>query len=60
MEQALQTDSATFLMPSQASAEAALAMAGLPAAQVRGELAPVWERLRAGTLPASELPGQRQ
>jgi hypothetical protein len=37
----------------------ALAMAGLPADRVRAELAPVWERLRAGTLPVSELPGQR-
>jgi hypothetical protein len=46
-------------MPSQASADAALAMAALPNAQVRAELAPVWERLRAGTLPAAELPGQR-
>jgi hypothetical protein len=38
---------------------AALAMAELPPDQVRAELAPVWERLRAGTLPLSELPGQR-
>ena len=38
---------------------AALAMAELPTEQVRAELAPVWERLRAGTLPLSELPGQR-
>jgi hypothetical protein len=37
----------------------ALAMFELPADRVRAELAPVWERLRAGTLPASELPGQR-
>jgi hypothetical protein len=37
----------------------ALAMTRMPADQVRAELAPVWERLRAGTLPASELPGQR-
>jgi hypothetical protein len=37
----------------------ALAMAGLPADQVRAELAPLWDRLRAGTLPVSELPGQR-
>ena len=35
------------------------AMAGLPTAQVRAELAPLWERLRAGTLPVAELPGQR-
>jgi hypothetical protein len=34
-------------------------MAGLPADQVRAELAPLWDRLRAGTLPVSELPGQR-
>ena len=37
----------------------ALAMFDLPPDQVRAELAPVWERLRAGTLPLSELPGQR-
>jgi hypothetical protein len=37
----------------------ASAMAELPAAQVRAELAPVWERLRAGRLPLAELPGQR-
>jgi hypothetical protein len=41
------------------SAAAALAMAELPVEQVRAELAPVWQRLRAGTLPISELPGQR-
>jgi hypothetical protein len=45
--------------PSPAAMAAALAMAELPAGQVRGELAPVWERLRAGALPLSELPGQR-
>jgi hypothetical protein len=45
--------------PSPAARAAALAMAGLPPGQVRAELAPVWERLRAGTLPLSELPGQR-
>jgi hypothetical protein len=44
--------------PSPAVAPA-LAMAALPVDQVRAELAPVWERLRAGTLPVSELPGQR-
>jgi hypothetical protein len=44
---------------STAASAAALAMAALPVDQVRGELAPVWERLRAGTLPLSELPGQR-
>jgi hypothetical protein len=38
---------------------AADAMAALPADQVRAELAPVWDRLRAGILPVSELPGQR-
>ena len=38
---------------------AALAMAALPADQVRAELGPVWERLRAGRLPLAELPGQR-
>jgi hypothetical protein len=37
----------------------ALAMAALPVDQVRAELAPLWERLRAGTLPVSELPGQQ-
>ena len=37
----------------------ALAMFELPAERVRAELAPLWERLRAGTLPLSELPGQR-
>ena len=38
---------------------AADAMAALPADRVRAELAPVWERLRAGRLPLAELPGQR-
>jgi hypothetical protein len=37
----------------------ALAMTRLPADQVRAELAPLWDRLRAGALPTSELPGQR-
>jgi hypothetical protein len=37
----------------------ALAMAALPADRVRAELARRWERLRAGTLPVAELPGQR-
>ena len=37
----------------------ALAMSALPADQVRAELAPRWARLRAGTLPVVELPGQR-
>jgi hypothetical protein len=45
--------------PSPAATAAALAMADLPADRVRAELAPPWERLRAGTLPVSELPGQR-
>jgi hypothetical protein len=40
-------------------AAAAWAMARLPTAQVRAELAPLWDRLRAGTLPVAELPGQR-
>jgi hypothetical protein len=40
-------------------AAAVWAMAGLPIAQVRAELAPLWDRLRAGTLPVAELPGQR-
>jgi hypothetical protein len=42
-----------------AAIPAALAMAELPADQVRAELAPNWTRLRAGTLPIAELPGQR-
>jgi hypothetical protein len=37
----------------------ALAMADLPPDRVRAELAPLWSRLRAGTLPVAELPGQR-
>jgi hypothetical protein len=37
----------------------ALAMFELPADRVRAELAPVWDRLRAGTLRVAELPGQR-
>jgi hypothetical protein len=45
--------------PSPGTVEAALAMAALPTDQVRAELAPVWKRLRAGTLPLSELPGAR-
>jgi hypothetical protein len=44
---------------STAASAAALAMAELPTEQVRGELAPVWERLRAGTLPLAGLPGQQ-
>jgi hypothetical protein len=34
-------------------------MAALPPELVRAELAPVWERLRAGRLALAELPGQR-
>jgi hypothetical protein len=45
--------------PSPGTVEATLALAALPNDQVRAELAPVWERLRAGTLPLSELPGAR-
>ena len=44
---------------STAASVAALAMAELPIEQVRAELAPVWTRLRAGTLALAELPGQR-
>jgi hypothetical protein len=44
--------------PSAAVAPA-LTMAELPPGRVRAELARLWERLRAGTLPVSELPGQR-
>ena len=42
-----------------AAVASALAMAALPADRVRVELVPLWERLRAGTLYMSELPGQR-
>jgi hypothetical protein len=59
VERGLQSGGATFLLPSRASAQAALAMAAVPPGRVRAELAPLWERLRAGTLPLSELPGQR-
>jgi hypothetical protein len=45
--------------PSPGTIGAALAMAALPTDRVRAELAPVWVRLRAGTLPLSELPGAR-
>jgi hypothetical protein len=49
-----------LLVPQSAvGAAAALAMAELPPDRVRAELAPVWARLRAGTLPVSELPGRR-
>jgi hypothetical protein len=44
---------------STAASAIALAMAELPTEQVRAELAPVWTRLRAGTLPLAELPGQQ-
>jgi hypothetical protein len=57
-EQLQQPDGETGPGPSPV-VRAALAMAELPAEQVRAELAPVWARLRAGTLPLSELPGQR-
>jgi hypothetical protein len=58
-EQLQQPPDATGRASSRAATAAALAMAELPADRVRAELAPVWERLRAGTLPLSELPGQR-
>jgi hypothetical protein len=45
--------------PPAAARAAALAMAELPPDRGRAALAPLWERLRAGTLPLSELPGQR-
>jgi hypothetical protein len=48
-----------MVTPSPAAADAALAMAELPAGRVRAELAPRWTRLRAGTLPVWELPGGR-
>jgi hypothetical protein len=52
-----EADPASF---SEARATAtALAMAELPSDRVRAELVPLWERLRAGILPLSELPGQR-
>jgi hypothetical protein len=44
---------------STAASAAALAMTELPSEQVRAELAPVWTRLRAGSLPIAELPGQQ-
>jgi hypothetical protein len=44
---------------STAASAVALAMAELPTEQVWAELAPVWTRLRAGTLPIAELPGQQ-
>ena len=48
-----------MIPPSPAAADAALAMAELPTDRVRAALAPRWPRLRAGTLPVSELPGAR-
>jgi hypothetical protein len=48
-----------MITPSPAATDAALAMAELPADRVRDELAPRWARLRSGTLPVSELPGER-
>jgi hypothetical protein len=51
--------SASFSHTSPHVATLASAMAELPAHQIRIELAPVWERLRAGTLPVSELPQAR-
>jgi len=41
----------------QATADAALAMLAMPPAQVRAELEPLWERLRAGEVGLDELPG---
>jgi len=41
----------------QAADDATLAMLALPPAQVRAELAPLWERLRAGEVDLDELPG---
>jgi hypothetical protein len=57
-EQLRQPDGETGPGPSP-MVRAALAMAELPADQLRAELAPVWARLRAGNLPLSELPAQR-
>jgi hypothetical protein len=62
LQRAAQGDNIPELMQTSASPEtaaAALAMADLPADQVRTELAPIWDRLRAGTLSISQLPGQR-
>ena len=62
LQGAAQGDDIPELMQTWASPEtaaAALAMAQLPADQVRAELAPLWDRLRAGTLSISQLPGQR-
>ena len=45
--------------PSPGAVGAALTMAAVPTDRVRAQLAPVWERLRVGALPLSELPGAR-
>jgi hypothetical protein len=61
IQRAIQTGGTTgFVLPTEATAAAALAMAELPPAQVRAKLAANWERLRAGRLSVSELPGQRR
>jgi hypothetical protein len=49
----------TFSERPSALVAPALVIADLPPDQVKAELARLWERLRAGTLPVSELPGQR-
>jgi hypothetical protein len=62
LQRATQGDQISELMLTAASPEmaaAALAMVEQPADQVRAELAPLWDRLRAGTLSVSQLPGQR-
>jgi hypothetical protein len=62
LQRGAQGDNIPELMQTSASPEtaaAALAMAELPADQVRTELASIWDRLRAGTLSISQLPGQR-
>jgi hypothetical protein len=62
LEGASESDLLTFGLAGErpsAFVAPALAMADLPVGHVRAELAPLWERLRAGTLPVSELPGQR-
>jgi hypothetical protein len=51
--------SAIYFDTSPEVAGAAVAMAERPVDQVRAELALVWNRLRAGTLPVAELPGPR-
>jgi hypothetical protein len=62
LQRATQGDQIPELMQTAASPEmaaAALAMVQQPADQVRAELGPLWDRLRAGTLSVSQLPGQR-